>query len=336
MPGMAKKMDATSPAWFRRLQGIATRNVLSWPDFIRFALYDTEFGYYRRAKARVGTQTGTDFYTASSLGPLFGNLLAEAAATLVGEDFLSTACLVEIGAEPGESIFAECRQRFAEVQSRRLDASLQNLPPRCILVANELLDAQPFTRLRFDAGQWREMGIALGEDDTLEEIQLPEPRPETAPLISELPTNTPDGYRLDLSLEAEELLHSLASQSWKGAIILLDYGRTLQELLRFSPQGTARAYYQHAAQADLLARPGQQDLTCHVCWDRLEAVLHDAGFKSVETMAQESFFVHKATPELQRVLSAAGTDFDPRRQALKGLLTPTHMGRKFQVLSAVR
>ena len=38
------------------------------------------------------------------------------------------------------------------------------------------------------------------------------------------------------------------------------------DLIGDRPAGTARAYYRHEATRDLLARPGEQDLTCHVCW----------------------------------------------------------------------
>jgi hypothetical protein len=41
-------------------------------------------GYYRRPNVRVGRHPGSDFYTASDTGPLFGELVATAAVSLLG------------------------------------------------------------------------------------------------------------------------------------------------------------------------------------------------------------------------------------------------------------
>mgnify|MGYP003347625901 CR=1 FL=1 len=66
---------------------------------------------------------------------------------------------------------------------------------------------------------------------------------------------------------ATALLETIAAQPWTGLFLTCDYGRSLHELLTEYPAGTARAYHRHRQSNDLLAQPGEQDLTRHLCWD---------------------------------------------------------------------
>ena len=53
---------------------IAVCGVISFADFMRSALYCPVYGYYETQKDRIGARG--DFYTSTSVGPLFGQLLA--------------------------------------------------------------------------------------------------------------------------------------------------------------------------------------------------------------------------------------------------------------------
>jgi SAM-dependent MidA family methyltransferase len=129
----------------------------------------------------------------------------------------------------------------------------------------------------------------------------------------------------------------LAAQNWHGLFVAFDYGKTFAALASETPQGTARAYRQHTQHNDLLAQPGEQDLTAHVCWDWLSDNLAAAGCPAPRVESQEAFFVHHAGPwiaaSLARESSGAST---PRKRALMHLLHPAQMGQKFQVLHAVK
>ncbi len=46
--------------------------VMSFARFMELALYHPEVGYYRQDRARIGFGGETDFFTASTSGPLFG------------------------------------------------------------------------------------------------------------------------------------------------------------------------------------------------------------------------------------------------------------------------
>ncbi len=307
-----------------------TGGVLSFEEFVRHALYASGIGYYQRDSFRVGRGPKTDFYTSSTQGPVFGRLVAAAAAKLLHPKSPGDYTFVEIGAEPGKAILENVDNPFAETKVFRLGDAVQ-LPEKAVVFSNEWLDAQPFIRLRFIGGEWREMGVLVNGGD-LAETYLKEPGPESQKIISELPALASEGYTLDLSLEAESLLRDVLRGSWKGFFLTFDYGKSWEELLTAHPKGTARAYRNHEQQANLLDRPGEQDLTCHLCWDRLHAVMQENGLSRIGLETQESFFMRWADAELGKIISHAPGQFDPSRNALREILHPNQTGRAFQVL----
>ncbi len=97
-------------------------------------------------------------------------------------------------------------------------------------------------------------------------------------------------------------------------LLAFDYGKTWIELAEATPAGTARAYFRHAQSNDLLARPGEQDLTCHVCWDWLADALARHGFAAPQVESQESFFVHHAADFLATATTAEAGRFSEKTQ----------------------
>ena len=146
----------------------------------------------------------------------------------------------------------------------------------------------------------------------------------------------PPGHRIDRTDAAAQLAREIARQPWRGLFLAFDYGKTWRQLLAETPAGTARAYHQHTQGNDLLARPGEQDLTCHVCWDWLEQALRENGFAAPAIDSQESFLIRHAGEVIAALSTADAARFSPRKLALLQLLHPTHLGQKFQVLHALR
>ena len=309
---------------------------LSYASYIATALYTPEVGYYRKEHHRVGQQPTTDFYTATSLGPLFGQLVAEASATLLAQaepPFVATDCtFFEVGAETNQSVLDNTEHPFKTIEKRGIEAEKTNIPPTnpAVVFSNELFDAQPFERLVMTANGWAERRVKLTEKG-LCEVR----RPLTRNFPVSLPTALPVGYELDLPLGAVTLLRQLVTEGWKGAFLAFDYGLPWDILASERPQGTARTYKNHQIGQDLLMSPGEQDITCHVCWDWLEATLREAGFQRVEVMRQETALLQLAPQTVTRVVTDP-TPISSDRQALKALLHPHHMGSKFQVLVGVR
>ena len=307
----------------------ARGGVVSFARLVEAALYAPGLGYYSSDRVRVGKAAGTDFTTAAALGPMFGQLIAGAAKSLVGE--LGSHALVEVGAEPGQAHYAGVAGQFAELRTFRFGAK-PDFPARCVLVANELLDAQPFHRFVRQGGVWRELGVRVdGAELTVEPLG-----DYSTPLAAEFVRSLPDaeeGWILDAPLAAEELLRKLFNGGWSGAVILLDYGKTIAQCLESSPAGTARAYRSHQLSGAIMENLGSQDLTCHVLWDRIEPVLLGAGFKGVGLNRQEAFFVKYAAGEMERIALSGDHEATGR---LRALTHPAHFGAKFQVLHGIR
>jgi SAM-dependent MidA family methyltransferase len=150
---------------------------------MQLALYDPDDGYYASgSKQRVGR--GGDFYTSVSVGECFGKLLA--AHFINSQPGLKQ--IVEQGANDGqlaEDLLAHLpdgtdyliiepipalRERQREKLGGRarwvesIDEIEAGIEGR--FVCNELLDAFPVQRVRFEAGEWQEIFI----DHQFEEV----------------------------------------------------------------------------------------------------------------------------------------------------------------------
>jgi SAM-dependent MidA family methyltransferase len=308
--------------------------------FMELALYDPALGYYRHDRIRAGRSPGTDFHTASSVGPVFGELVCAAAGTLLARQNARPAdfTFVEIGAEPGGGVLAGVAHPFAAARVIRVGEP-SGLSGPCVVFSNELFDAQPCRRLVFRGGAWRELGVAP-RAGRLVEVELAAP-PSTGADgdgdgLPPLPASWHENYHLDLPLAAAGLARRIAAQPWSGLFLAFDYGKTWPELLEDTPAGTVRAYHRHRQHNDLLARPGAQDLTCHVCWDWLAGALKSAGFAPPVVERQEAFFIHHAADYLAAQTSSEPTAASPRKLALMQLLHPGNLGQKFQALHAWR
>ena len=322
--------------------------MMSFARFMDLALYHPQTGYYARRRQRIGRSADTDFFTATSLGPVFGELVVAACVDLLGPQPADNAVFVEIGTEPVEEgvggasgvLAAEKPGSSAVTHSFSGNRSISlgqplTIPSNSVVFSNELFDAQPCHRLVRDAGYWRETGVAL-KAGAFEEVLLPGLSPDAQTVQNRLPASAPDGYRIDLPLAAVRLAGEIAAEPWVGLFVAIDYGKSWMELSEDTPAGTIRAYSRHRQGNDLLAQPGEQDLTCHVCWDWIAEALRVHGFETPTLESQEAFFVHHAAPVLSRLTAAEATRLSARKLSVMQLLHSGNMGRKFQVLWARR
>ncbi len=76
----------------------------------------------------------------------------------------------------------------------------------------------------------------------------------------------------ELNFQAVQWLKDTAQALKRGFILLLDYGWTDEEYFQVErPRGTVRGYRAHRLVENLLANPGEQDITAHVRWTPLIA-----------------------------------------------------------------
>lgn len=292
------------------------------------ALYDPTCGYYTTDRPRVGQDRATDFYTASSLGPIFGELVTAVVRTQLGSRNPADYTFIELGAEDGRSVLDDVAHPFRALKRVGIHDALTLSGP-CVVFSNELFDAQPCARfIRADDG-WLERGVML-DDGQVKEVS----RPAAATIA--LPAAAATGYQLDWPFRAAALAKEIADHPWHGLFVAFDYGKSARELTQECPHGTVRAYHRHRQVTDVLASPGAQDLTCHICWDDLSAALHNAGFKVDPVLSQEAFFVKNAARALAEIMQSEAHGLSARKSGLMQLLHPSALGQKFQALTAWR
>ncbi len=324
------------PRLLTRLRQGLQSGPISYRDYIETVLYAEHVGYYTQPRDRVGRSPRSDFYTAESLGRVFAQLVTTAAQDLLPPGQAETSTFIEIAAEPDKALLDYLPEHpFAGQRVIRQGEPINPGGP-VVIFANEWLDALPFHRLIFQDGRWRERGVALGPNDSLDSVLLDEWTPPVQAAAARLPKEIEDGYELDWPLEAETVLANLLREDWTGLILLFDYGRTWESLLQDHPSGTARTYRAHAQGSDLLEDPGRRDITCDVNWTPLLAEMEAAGLRSVTLESQESFLVQRAGRAAEAIVAGSAGSFSPDRQTLMELIHPANMGQRFQVLWGLR
>ena len=179
-------------------QEVEQRGVISFARFMEIALYCPKIGYYESGAGQVGRRG--DFYTSVSVGPVFGELLARQFAEWLEALGPGPLHLVEAGAHDGQlaldilnglaahrpallgriaywliepSVDRQNRQRLKlENFSGCVEwfSGWDAVPrdgARGVLFSNELLDAFPVHRVRWEAVErrWVEWGVGWETKD---------------------------------------------------------------------------------------------------------------------------------------------------------------------------
>ena len=305
---------------------------------MELALYAPKTGYYEANKP-IG-RSG-DFFTSVSVGQVFGQLLA-AQFEKWGERHL-----IEAGAHDGQLALdilqnlPQSRFSYTIVEPSEIREQLQrerlvgfdvrwakNLAElgdvEGVIFSNELLDAFPVQKFGWDAKacQWFEWGVDA-EKDKFTWVKLATIRLETFP--EELLEHLPDGFVFERSPQAENWWQAAARSLRRGKLVAFDYGFTFEELLQ-RPHGTLRAYKDHRMVTDLLADPGEQDLTAHVNFSAIQQAGEQAGLKT-EFFGNQGQFLTRILAEMP-----VPNWTDKQRQQFMTLAHPGQLGSQFRVL----
>ena len=341
----------------------AAGGVIPFSRYMAMALYEPGLGYYERSPRTVGRDG--DFATSVSVGTLFGELLAywirEAVGALPG---LASGPidLVEAGAHDGrwaEDIMdalelaegdASRRFRYRIVEPSALRRSWQlerlarfgdrvswsdTMPDeiRGIILSNELLDAFPVERWRWNASGrcWVEQGVAWC-GGRFEWAPMTTPSPPQWILTGALEEVLPDGFVRERSPAAVAWWGAASAALREGCLIAFDYGLETEEFLTPArASGTLRAYHRHRVSDDLLSLPGELDLTAHVDFS---AVAEEGLRHGLSTWHRErqSRFLMRILEAIQRTPGRFPEWTPSRVRAFQTLTHPEHFGRGFRVL----
>jgi SAM-dependent MidA family methyltransferase len=296
---------------------------LTFAEFMALCLYHPAHGYYAQGRERSGM--AGDYFTSSDLHPLFARLIARQAGEMweiLGRPRPFT--WVEMGA--GRGLFAcdflrwvrERRPDFAaaldylvmetspQAAGRALERlAAENLETRARAVArledlepvtgcffsNELVDSFPAAVVTRRNGRLREIYVKA-EGESLVEATGPMSDSRLAAAVARYAPELEEGARAEVSLSAADWMRHVALKLARGLILTIDYGDLAAWLYTAErPGGTLLAYRGHRVSQDLLAAPGEQDLTAHVNFSLLIDEGRAAGVELTGFTTQERFLM---------------------------------------------
>jgi len=275
------------------------------------------------------------------------------------------AALDYVAIEPGLAQQARIAERLAEAGLAgrvKLIANLEDLappvagisgnlaepaagaPPRQLAItgcffSNELIDSFPVSIVTRSQGRLREIYVSL-EGEALRETTGPIRDPAVGAVVARYAKELEEGQRVEVNLHATRWMKSVAEKLTRGFVLTIDYGDLASRLYTPDrPHGTLMAYRGHIASDDVLAAPGEQDLTAHVNFSALIDAGQAAGLDCLGFTTQEQFLMALGES------TAFGDLYDPGQTALqqldarlklKRLIHPEGMGAIFKVLVQYR
>jgi SAM-dependent MidA family methyltransferase len=311
------------------------------------ALYDEAGGYYKRSDLNRWGKGG-DYRTSPERSQLFAATFARYFARLYDElNHPSQWTIVEAGGGRGDfaaGVLQTLQQQFPRVfeatryVSIETNAELESLPPLKpgVFFSNELLDAFPVHRLIQTSEGLYEMYVSV-ENERFVWSQGPLSTPALLEYCSEYALELEDGQIIEINLEIDDWLETVAAKLESGYLISVDYGAESLDLYDISlrPEGTLRGFSRHGFVDDVLVQPGDYDITANVNWSQVQRTGARLGFTTVEFAQQDRFLLNAGLlDELQREMSLLTSNADKLSltAGAREMILPGGMGASFQVL----
>jgi len=272
---------------------IEHKGPISFSHYWQRAMFEPGLGYYSAGLAKIG-QAG-DFVTAPELGQVFGTCLANQLAEMMTH--LTMPSLMELGAGTGAlaatilnrlseldtlpeaylilEVSADLRQRQEQFLRQHCPEFLPivqwlDQPPQNawqgIVFGNEVVDALPANRYRYDNGQWQQLGVTYqNQRFAWSVIDIdPKDRGFLKQCSDPWPVK-PTHYQTERQPKLDLWVTALTETLQKGYLFLIDYGYNNAEY--YHPQrcdGTLICHYRHRAHDDPFVWPGLQDISVSV------------------------------------------------------------------------
>jgi SAM-dependent MidA family methyltransferase len=319
---------------------------ITFAEYMNTVLYHPQYGYYSSESIKIGNQG--DFFTSSSLGSDFGELLAVQFLEMWKIlDYPSKFSLIEMGAgtgllasdilnfiknnysdfyqnlnyiiiETSSRLIEQQKEKLAEHESKIFWKTWEEIDNNSIIgcfFSNELVDAFPVYQVIIESGKLKEIYITLSEPENFQEkiddLSTSELEKYFKLIdINILSENYPDGYRTEVNLEALQWLESINHKLKQGYLLTIDYGYTSQKY--YHPQryqGTLKCYYQHRHHNNPYINIGSQDITAHVDFTALERQGELCGLEKLGFTKQGLFLMALGLGDRLSSLSSGEYDF---------------------------
>lgn len=329
---------------------------LPFHEFMELALYHSRFGYYSRPQSPVGK--GGDYITAPLLSPVFAFALGRLIDEFLSRSGDEVSQVVDIGCGDGTLINSVATGRagsFAGVDRSLARArptsgvtfvrSLAEVPPAGarLVISNELFDALPFARVVRRQSELHELTVTRRGDALDWSERVADPR--YVAYFAERSIALEDGQFADVSLDWAAKYGEICHFAERGLIVTFDYGYPEAALFRSRGRrfGTAAAYSSQRVSRDLLANPGEQDLTAHINFSDLIRAGESLGFSTLFFDRQATFLLSLgiaehalfAAPQEQGSVEANLALLNARDDARR-LVLPDGIGEDIRVLVQAR
>ena len=328
------------------------------------ALYDPESGYYqRRDLERWGRNA--DYRTSPERSELFAATCARYFANLhhelgdpeqwtireggFGDGRFALGVLSALSRDHSH-VFSATRYVLEEVSAdavSRARAALSDFqacvsfesphangfPGPWLYFSNELLDSFPVHRVKTGG----ELYVTLDSDGKFAWTTGPLSTNRLARFLDDYSIKLEPNQIIEINLAIDDWLEQVAKRPGPGYVITVDYGAESADLYDpyLRPEGTLRGFSRQGFVADVLAAPGEYDITSSVNWTQVKRTGARLGLKEVEFASQDRFLLNIGLLDqlqlgLQREQSGAGKarlTTDAREMILPG-----GMAASFQVL----
>lgn len=337
-------------------------------QFMEFALYDPDHGYYMSAERKPGR--GGDFLTSPEASPLFGITLARqmvefwerlgsperfdireygsgvgglAYDILAGIDRESAVCFDATTyhlVERNPFRQAEALAAFREVglEHKVFDDVQQGQKPITgVILANEVADAFPAHRLEYTGEGFREHVVAyVGDELQWETAPVSDGGKRAIKQLQEGGIQPVEGGIYDVSPAASDWFVEATLSLNRGFAMIIDYGYPARELYcGHRLNGTLRGYYGHTVTDDPFQHVGEQDLTIHVDFSALEQAGLGAGLAAAGLTTQgaalASLGLGDFLVEMQREVDTSMDEYLATQAVVRRLIDPGGLGR-FRIL----
>jgi SAM-dependent MidA family methyltransferase len=331
-----------TPLQQRIVERIQREGPIPFAAYMRMALYEPGYGYYVTGQPKLGWEG--DYYTSTDVADFFADCMGRQ-LQLMWEQLGRPDPFNVLEQGAGRGNLASGIRSWAARQTPDMLAALNyrtgdirmgvdvisetnwydmDAPASMfhVIISNELVDAFPVHIIEVRDKHLYELYVDA-QDGRLFPVLNEPSSAEVASYLDnyKIPWATfRNGWRAEINLDAHRWMQQIAKILCKGYLLTIDYGDKARALYTpYRQHGTLTCYYQHQANEQPLARPGQQDITAHVNFNALIDEGRRQGLRlnlfTTQRQWLKNMGIHAALEQLRTTQFAA---MDTERASNKG------------------